>query len=160
VALALSCLCTLAGCAGEGPPPPGTSSSFDTIQRTIFDVNCLSAGCHNQTDQAGDLVLVAGQSYANLVNVVPFNPAASAAGLLRVVPDNPDQSFLIVKLTDPGPDEGSRMPLAAEPLSDADIATINAWILEGAPPPATPSPTATPTHTPEPLAAATVPAAR
>lgn len=156
----LGCLCALSGCAGNGPasvdtptPLPGgptpTGSpgpSLDDIQQTIFSVHCLSAGCHNANDRQGNLVLEPGQSYANLVNVLSFNTAAAAAGLRRVLPGQPDQSFLITKLTTASGLEGSRMPLAAAALSDSDIAEIRDWILAGAP--GASAPTAPPTATP------------
>src|SRR5574337_1432119 len=114
----------LAACAGSGPlagggapTPGGSGANFSTMQQTILDVNCLSGGCHNATDRAGDLVLTAGQSYNNLVGAASFNLAASAAGLQRVVPFNPDTSFLLIKLVGPAAGEGSRMPLGAPPLS-------------------------------------------
>ena len=140
--IALACTCVLSACAGEGPPPIPANSSLDSIQQGIFNVNCLLAGCHNATDRAGNMVLVEGQSYSNLVNVIPSNDAARLAGLLRVVPQDPARSFLLIKLTgganlDPG--YGSSMPKIGGPLSSADIDRIRSWILAGAPPP-NPSP--------------------
>ena len=138
----------LAGCAGNGPVPAGGGSSFDDIQQTIFNVSCISGPCHSSTSQQGNLVLEEGVSYGNLVGVVPFNDAARAAGLDRVVPDNTAMSFLLVKLTGPSPAEGSRMPLGAAPLSQADIDKVRAWILAGAPGPGGPTPTFSPTLQP------------
>jgi len=153
-------LALVGGCAGEGPPPTSATSTFDVIQQTIFNPNCLGSGCHNGTDRAGEMVLETGQSYANLVDVVPFNATAAAAGLLRVTPSDTANSFLLIKLTGPGRGEGSRMPLAAPALSSADIQLINDWILAGAPPSsfatATPSPTLSETPTATPTETATV----
>lgn len=147
--VALACAWTLAACAGDGPPPTPASSSpdatpspaassFDALQQTIFTPNCLFAGCHNATDQAGNQVLVEGQAYKNLVNAIPSNDAARAAGFRRVVPNNPDRSFLLIKLIG-GPNfdprYGSPMPLTGSPLSAADIERIRSWIVAGAPPP-------------------------
>jgi hypothetical protein len=120
------------------PTPTATATAtavvrFQDIQRTIFDVNCLSAGCHDSVSQAGNMVLEASQSYANLVLVPPDNPPARTAGLLRVDPFTPSNSFLIVKLEGPPPPEGSRMPLAQPPLPPAQIEMIRTWILGGAP---------------------------
>jgi hypothetical protein len=143
LAAALLCLSSLAGCAGDGPPPAATSSAYDAIQQQIFNVHCLAAGCHNSVSQAGTLVLEAGVSYGNLVNVVPDNPSARQEGLLRVVPFDPSQSFLVIKLQGPPPDQGSRMPQGQAPLSSAQIDQITNWILAGAPPPAGPTATAT-----------------
>jgi hypothetical protein len=132
----------MCACAGEGPPPIAANSSLESIQQGIFNVNCLLAGCHNATDQAGNMVLAEGQSYSNLVNVVPSNEAARLAGFLRVVPQDPARSFLLIKLTEGAnlnPLYGSPMPKTGGPLSSADIEQIQNWILAGAPA-ANPSP--------------------
>jgi hypothetical protein len=152
LAFALSGLCCLAGCAGDGPPPGDGASSFDAIQQAIFNVSCVSGSCHSSITQAGGLVLEEGQSYERLVGVLPSNATARAAGLERVAPGNPERSFLLRKLTGPGAAEGGRMPQAAAPLVAADIERVRAWIVEGAPGPSLPTPTfstpATPSQTP------------
>jgi len=148
VALASAACGILTACAGDGPPAVPPASSFDVIQQTIFNPNCLSAGCHNAVDRANNLVLEAAQSFGNLVNVLAFNEAARADGLQRVQPGNADASFLFIKVTNPSAVQGTRMPQGAAALSSADIETIRAWILAGAPPPGTPTPSAAPTVTP------------
>lgn len=156
------------GCAGDGPPPDGGDGAFDAIQTGIFDVACLGSGCHTSGSAAGGLVLEAGLSYAALVGVPPGNPAARARGLLRVRPFNPAGSFLLAKLTDPGSGEGARMPLGGGALPAESVEQVRAWILAGAPPPASRAlppaavaagiaplgPTPTPSPTPSPGAAA------
>ena len=153
---ALLALVLSAGCAGSGPPPTTSTGQFDDLQRNIFDVHCLSAGCHNSQSQAGGLNLTAGVSYDQLVDVAPTNPAALSAGLLRVEPFQPNDSFLLVKVTAPASGEGSQMPFGMDALSPTDVAAIRAWIVAGAPrgsnpspsPSAVPSSTATVTSTP------------
>ena len=154
-------LAALYGCAGDGLPPAASTGQFDEIQRTIFDPHCLSAGCHNPQSLAGNMNLSAGASYDQLVNVQPDNPVARSMGLLRVQPFNPGNSFILVKLSGPGLGEGSRMPMGMDPLSQSDIAMIQAWITAGAPrgstvgPTTSPTPdptTATPTEAPTPVA--------
>src|SRR5215471_15223197 len=157
----LIALALLWGCAGEGPPPETSGGQFDDIQRNIFDVHCLSAGCHNAQDQGGGMNLSDGVSYDQLVNVVPQNPVAAADGLKRVVPLVPATSFLLIKLNGPAPGEGSRMPLGMTALSPSDIQSIQEWILAGAPrggtpaPSTSPTPPSTATDTPLPSATAT-----
>jgi hypothetical protein len=145
---ALPAALLLYGCAGDGPAPSGGGGAYDAIQQQIFNQHCLNAGCHNAINQAGNLNLTAGASYANLVGVTPDNPLAAANGLLRVTPFEPDNSFLIVKLEGPPPGEGTRMPQGMSPLPPSDIDMIRAWIAGGAPPPATGGPSATPTVSP------------
>jgi hypothetical protein len=81
------------------------------------------------------LVLDAGVSYDDLVGVTPTNPVAGAQGLLRVTPGEPEQSYLLVKLANPGPALGSRMPLGQPPLPADEIELVRSWILDGAPAP-------------------------
>ena len=76
-----------------------------------------------------------GQAYKNLVNAIPSNDAARAAGFRRVVPNNPDRSFLLTKLQNPTAAEGARMPNGKPPLTDAQIQLIHDWISQGALPP-------------------------
>jgi len=143
---ALFGLVLLGGCAGDGPAPHGAGGQFAQLQANIFNQHCLSAGCHNAQSQAGGLNLSPGASHNQLVNVDPNNPAALSAGLLRVQPFNPGNSYLLAKVTNPGVGEGSRMPLGMEQLAQSDIDAIEAWIVAGAPRDATagPSPSETP----------------
>ncbi len=81
----------------------------------------------------GGMVLEDPVSYANLVNARCFNQAAQAAGLLRVVPGRPDESFLMTKLTLTSftTPFGLPMPLVGS-LTPDQIDHIRAWILRGA----------------------------
>jgi hypothetical protein len=147
-----------AGCAGDGPLPSGTASDFDQIQQQIFNQNCLSAGCHNAQTRAGNMNLSPGVSFDELVGHLADNPAARAEGLFRVTPFDPNNSFLMIKLTNPTTPQGSRMPLSAPPLSAQDIELIRSWIAEGAPPGGeTPAPSETPTPTAAPPSATATP---
>jgi hypothetical protein len=104
---------------------------FDLVQ-TIFTENCVT--CHTRGD---DLNLSAGVAWADLVNQPA--PTAEACGGTLVVPGDPTASYLYQKLTNPNPCSGSQMPrtsLFPNPLPNCVTALISAWILEGAPPPA------------------------
>jgi hypothetical protein len=122
------------------PPPTRTSSpasAFPQIQSTIFDVTCVNLGCHNANDQGGGLVLQGSVAYAHLVGVTPANLGANQAGMLRVDPGNPANSFLLTKLMLSAafdPQLGSRMPLGKSSLSADEIQLISDWITQGAPP--------------------------
>lgn len=153
------------GCAGDGPlltapPTPGSTPlpggpTFAEVQQQVFNPNCLSAGCHNAGDSAGGLVLAGSAARANLVGVGAVNANASAAGLVRVVPFDPDASFLLSKIVGPPANQGNRMPIGAAPLSADDIDLVRRWIANGAAgtavasetPTNTPVPSATPTPT-------------
>jgi hypothetical protein len=56
-----------------------------------------------------------------------------------VTPNDPDHSYLVHKVADATPCDGMKMPRPFEvippaPLTDAELATIRAWINAGAPP--------------------------
>jgi mono/diheme cytochrome c family protein len=95
----------------------------------IFDGNCALSGCHAANGASGGLILDAGQSYKNLVNVESTEVAPDK----RVVPGNSGASYLYEKLTHGQPRSGGQMPLGSDPLSSVDIALIKAWIDQGAP---------------------------
>ncbi len=128
------------------PPPTATPSDTPTpsptatpeplfvrIQQTIFNPTCATMFCHDAATASGDLVLEADVSYGNLVDVEPMNLAARQAGLLRVEPFAPADSFLIIKVTNPTLPQGSRMPLGLPPLTPEQIALLTEWIESGAP---------------------------
>jgi hypothetical protein len=120
------------------PEPSATAPAvtFEQIQDDIFTPRCATQFCHSQQTKSGNLVLVEGAAFANLVGVMPTIEAARTAGMLRVDPAHPDNSFLLRKLTAPSSGTfGSRMPLIGDPLSDEEVGLIRAWILAGAPAP-------------------------
>ncbi|MCZ6727562.1 MAG: hypothetical protein O7A98_09455 [Acidobacteria bacterium] len=133
----------VAGCGGGGgggnsptappppqpPPPPTMATTFSQFQAQIFTPSCGIVSCHNTgTAQAG-LVLEAGQSYGNLVNVA----STQQPGLNRVTPNQPEQSYLIKKLRGDPDITGERMPRGGPFLNQADIDAMIAWINNGAP---------------------------
>lgn len=142
------------GCAGDGPPGGEEPQSlYDQIQTEIFDQSCVSGACHDSVTRAGNLSLVASESYDQLVNIEPDNSAAREAGLLRVLPDSVAGSFLVNKVTgDLQGGEGAQMPIGAPPISDDQIALIEEWIDAGAPENGEPSEPGTGPTEPDPTA--------
>ncbi|HUI27427.1 MAG TPA: Ig-like domain-containing protein, partial [Candidatus Kryptonia bacterium] len=121
------------------PTPTATGSAnpdatLANIQTNIFSVSCVDLACHSSLAQAGGLVLEPGKSHDQLVGVTAFNFAAQQAGLLRVKPGDPTNSFLMVKLTGPSPAQGSPMPFGKAPLTAAQLQLIRDWITAGAQP--------------------------
>jgi hypothetical protein len=142
------------GCAGDGPDPESLATgSFAALQTDVFAVHCATGPCHSAATAAGGLVLEGPDAFDQLVGAQPTNESARSAGWLRVAPGSLERSFLWVKLTGPGPGQGSRMPLGAPPLAAADLQRIEDWILAGAPrgdlggPGLTPTASPTPTQT-------------
>lgn len=134
-----------AGSAGSaGSPSAGSSGSSAvgapgtmTEVQAIFEGRCVL--CHDSTKFGipayPQLSLTAGNANAALVS----QQAHEVCGGTLVVPGNPDQSYLIHKLSDATPCEGGRMPRAYEigtvpPLTVEQMATIRSWISDGAKP--------------------------
>lgn len=111
-------------------PDPKDESSFSSIQRDIFTPSCAISSCHNSgTDRVG-LDLSPGHAYQSLVNAPVRTQGASMA--TRVVPYHPELSFLMAKLTAPGPHDGTLMPFGTNGLDQDTVARIRAWIANGA----------------------------
>ena len=70
--------------------------------------------------------------YQTWVNQTPSWPAAAGAGMLRVDPGNPANSFLWNKISQAVPVAGVQMPFGQAPLSAANQDIIFDWITEGA----------------------------
>ncbi|MEX1190029.1 MAG: T9SS type A sorting domain-containing protein [Bacteroidia bacterium] len=109
----------------------------------LFQANC-TIGCHNASDNSGNMNLTGTDTeiYNRLVNVSPTNPAAQAAGYMRIKPGHPDQSYLVRKCNNELyqsatlPDEsfGTPMPNYPQPaLANEQIELIRQWVYEGAP---------------------------
>ncbi len=117
------------------PTPTRVPVSFAEIQDEILTPSCATRFCHSAEARSGGLVLEAGAAYDALVGAEPTLATARAAGWKRVTPFAPDESFLLIKLTQPtSAMYGARMPLVGTPLSDAQIDTVRAWIETGANP--------------------------
>ncbi len=117
-----------------GETEQGDNSTYHDIQDNIFDKSCANSACHASPQNSADLNLTYGQSYHDLVNRVPRNAAAAAAGMKLIDPGNPDNSFLLTKLMGPeAPEFGGRMPFGMGPLHKGKIDAIRTWIAAGAP---------------------------
>ena len=126
----------LAACGGGGedapppasPPPQGMQPTLASIQANVFTPSCAKSGCHTGVGAQAGLVLDAGASWGNLVNV----PSSQNMLLTRVIPGNPDGSFLIHKL-EGSQSIGGPMPADGPPfLQQATVDVIRLWILNGA----------------------------
>jgi len=124
------------GAAGGGGAGGSGAVPYSAVQ-AIFDAHCTN--CHDATKSGlptnPEVPLTSDVSYATLVGV----PAMETCGGVRVVAGSAASSYLYHKVADTTPCDGMRMPRPFEvgllvPLSAADIATIQNWINEGAPP--------------------------
>lgn len=127
------------GCADFDTPVDPTGGAPDDLVATpsftsnvvpIFEKRCSLGGCHSLATRQAGLALTAGAAYDALVNA----PATLRPPLVRVKPGQPAESWLVAMI---GPDDAarhgvSRMPLATQPLTANQIATIIRWIEQGA----------------------------
>jgi len=104
--------------------------TFDRIRDQVFAQSCSLSGCHDSEGNEGDLILLAGAAYGNIVDVTPNNPAAAGDLLKRITPGDPAASFLYRKLTgDLEMDYGDPMPLEGDDVDPELIEIIRLWIL-------------------------------
>lgn len=109
------------------PPPPAFGPNFSEIQTNVFTVSCATAGCHAGAGAPQGLRLDEANSFALLVGVA----SSEAPSILRVSPNDPDNSFLVQKLEGTA-SVGSQMPLNGTPLEQSTIDIIRQWITDGA----------------------------
>lgn len=109
--------------------------SYTSIYQKVFAASCAFASCHSTASHKGGLVLDTREgAHLALIGIAPTNESALASGFLRVDPGKPDTSFLLKKISAPGPGEGNRMPANSSiGLSQSAISAIREWILAGAP---------------------------
>lgn len=105
-------------------PPSGLQPTLSSIQREIFNPSCVEHHGDHATED--DLDLTDGRSYSQLVNHPAFQ-----VSLDRVEPNDPEASYLILKLEGRPGIVGDQMPPSA-PLSSAQINVIRQWISAGA----------------------------
>jgi len=108
---------------------------FTLIRREIFTTSCATSFCHSSADAAGGLVLEGDIAYSQVYLLPAANAAARAAGLLRVRPGSPELSYLYKKMTGQVPPEQTvHVPDMATLVSASDLALVEHWIADGAPP--------------------------
>ena len=112
-----------------GETEQGDNSTYHEIQDNIFDKSCVNSACHAPPGNAANLNLSYGQSYQDLVNRIPRNSAAAAAGMKLIDPENPENSFLLTKLMNIENQEfGQRMPYGVGPIHNGKIDALRTWI--------------------------------
>lgn len=123
------------GCA----PRALFTGTFDRVQRQVFDQSCALSGCHDSQSKQAELLLEAGGSLSSLVNVVPSNGVAAAAGWFRVAVTSPGvgdpaTSLLVRKVTgNLGAGLGKRMPFNRPALDPHLTDLVTRWVAAGAP---------------------------
>ena len=105
-----------------------TDVTFRQIQKHIFDVSCVTSGCHDASTSTAGLSLESPGTYQRLVEV----PSTQDASRFLIETNNPEESYLLNKIQG-GTGSGARMPSGLPPLGDELINRVRAWIQAGAP---------------------------
>lgn len=131
----LKIICLPSTQPGGCDPQTLFGSTFDRIQKQVFNQSCAISACHDSQSQSGSLLLEVGASHASLINQVPTNPAAAGSMWRRVVPNDPATSYIFHKVTGDLPSSafGGRMPLGKPRLPKVLRDLIEVWIQNGAP---------------------------
>jgi hypothetical protein len=108
----------------SGNESPPDDETFTSIQQNVFDISCALSGCHRGSVFPD---LSAGKAYANIVD------APSSQGLPLIAPEDPDGSYLYIKITAGSGMQDSRMPFGRSPLPAATLDAVKNWIERGAP---------------------------
>jgi hypothetical protein len=111
-----------------GPEPIDPTATLTRLQTEIFTPTCGAIGCHDRLGQQEQLILAAGQAYANIVS----RPSVENSAVLRIAPNDPSNSYLYRKITGTGI-TGDRMPQGGPYLTDAQMKLVRDWIRRGAP---------------------------
>lgn len=107
----------------------GSQATFSAVQSQIFTPSCAFSGCHGGGSPAEGLNLTAGMAYANIVNV----RSSQQGSRDRIEPNNPEASYLYLKVTGDPSISGVRMPRSAPALSQQLLDLLRDWIERGAP---------------------------
>jgi len=107
----------------------GELATFTRVQNQVFSTSCAFSGCHGGSSPAQGLNLSAGQSYDMIVNIA----SAQQPALDRIEPNDPESSYLYLKIIGDPSISGSRMPRGAPPLSQELMDLVRDWIERGAP---------------------------
>lgn len=105
----------------------GLRATLSSIQTNIFDQIC-AVKCHKSPRPKKNLNLETGKAYDNLVDI----PSKEIPAMMRVLPEDSENSYIIWKLEGRDGINGKQMPLNQTPLEDNQIQVIRDWIDAGA----------------------------
>jgi hypothetical protein len=123
--------------AAAGAAAPSGPATFTAVVAILADPRINCGLCHGMMMIGGGLLFKPADdkqgTYAALVGPVSKGTDGSqCAGKTYVVPGQPDASLLWDKLSKVTPSCGARMPANGAVLTDAELATVRAWIMAGA----------------------------
>ena len=113
---------------------PDTPATLTRVHETIFAPSCTFSSCHDASSPASRLDLSREGLHARLIAHEPL----SHADMPLVTPGDPAQSLLFQRLASCAPTDHAGNNLSFMPLNspilldDALLATLRAWIADGA----------------------------
>ena len=105
------------------------AATFTMVQEQIFNVSCARSGCLGNGSAAAGLQVDEGLAYDVIVDV----PSVVQPQLDRIEPNDPDASYLWLKVIDDPSIEGARMPPSGSALDQDRLDLLRGWIEAGAP---------------------------
>ncbi len=99
-------------------------STLETGVVKILTENCSTSGCHTGAYPPQGLNLDETQFPASVIDV----PSQEIPNLKLVDPQNPDQSYLLMKIKGSEGIKGRQMPAYAQPLKPEEISAFEKWV--------------------------------
>jgi hypothetical protein len=117
---------TLAGCSPSTLQPTTAS-----VQAVVFGPYCATTECHAPPEPKEGLDFTSVSSLKMTAIGMPPQVGNAAAIYPAIVdPGNPDGSFLIAKVTEPGVEQGAAMPPTNQQLTDETVSVLKQWITD------------------------------
>ena len=121
-------ICALAACPGSIDDPErflssSTAGCIETIEERVFPQRCSNAGCHDSKVKAQLLDMQTPGWEARLIDV-----KSTCNERLLIDSANPDNSFMLEKVTEDEPECGLPMPGAGDRLSDSERQCMREWV--------------------------------
>ena len=110
---------------------PTLQPTTASVQAVVFGPYCATTECHAPPEPKEDLDFTSVSSLKRTAfNVPPMVGNAAAIYPAIIVPGDPDRSFLMAKVTEPGVEQGAAMPPTNQQLTDETVAVLRQWIME------------------------------
>lgn len=119
----------LLACSGNKDSSGETAvePTLGNVQAQVFNLSCGYSTCHDAS-AGGGLSLAEGESYASLVGGAAHGDPTKTL----VIAGDPDNSYLMMKLSRDGDIVGDPMPPGAS-VESSQLELVRGWILDGAP---------------------------
>ena len=107
----------------------GGAATFTQVQDQIFSASCAFSGCHGGSSPAMGLDLRADAAFDAIVDV----PSSQQPSVDLIEPNDPDSSYLYLKVIGDPSISNAQMPRGGGPLSQQLMDLLRDWIERGAP---------------------------